>query len=479
MNVYVCYRRRSDVELLLGGLRVEHGTMPPANSHRFCIVNWHGSVPDNPEAACVLNRPAAIGRALDPEVRCRWLSTQGVDALKPNDAGNNGEARNGGSFNAAIDREFYVPVFHLQALTVFATRTKPAARGLWLNGADAEVRELDSGYNGYYAQKAKQLAVRAIYALGLDFGGVCMRVLPDGRLAVVEVEPAPKLDMRMGELYAQAIRRLAEETVEDGEAAESLLLGADPEFVLRKADGEIVFASLFLDKSGKAGCDAIVLPDRSKHYPLAELRPSPSSDPRELIHNLRRTMSYAARLIGDDRLEWVAGGMPAPGYPLGGHIHVSGVKLSSRLLRVFDNYMALPLILLEDRATANRRPQYGFLGDFRLERHGGFEYRTLPSWLVSPRIAAGILSLAKLLVMHYRRLRQIPLDNFHIMRCYYTGDKTSVLPVAERLWEELERLPDYEENKEDLDYIKGSILRMESWDADRDFRGKWKVSTRG
>ncbi|MCC2683301.1 MAG: hypothetical protein K0R75_200 [Paenibacillaceae bacterium] len=478
MNLYVCYRCRSDVELLLGGLRVEHGTIPPANSHRFFIVNWHGSVPDNPESVSVLNRPAAIGRALDPAVRCRWLSTQGVDTVNPDDAGNKGSAPNGDRFGAAIDREFYVPVFHLEPLTVFATRTMPAARGLWLNGADAGIRELDAGYSGYYAQKAKQLAVRAIYALGLDFGGVRVRVLSDGGLAVVDVEPAPKLDKRLAELYAQAILRLAEETDEDERVAKTVLLGADPEFVLRKVDGEIVFASLFLDKSGKAGCDAIVLPDRSKQYPLAELRPSPSSEPRELIHNLRRTMEYAARLIGDDRLEWVAGGMPAPGFPLGGHIHVSGVKLNSRLLRTFDNYMALPLILLEDRATANRRPQYGFLGDFRLERHGGFEYRTLPSWLVSPRIAAGVLSLARLLVMHYRRLRQNPLDDFRILRSYYIGDKVSLLPTAERIWAELERLPDYANNKEDLDYIKGCTLRMESWDAERDFRGKWKVPTR-
>jgi hypothetical protein len=475
MNVYVCYRRRSDVDPLLKRLRVEYGTMPPANTHRFCIVNWRGSVPGRPDSACVLNRPSAIGRALDPALRGQWLQLQGVDAILPGNAVNEEEARIGIEFGATVEREFVVPVFHLEALSVFASRIRPAARGVWMSDAAAQVRELDSGYNGYYAEKAKQLAVRAVYALGLDFGVVRVSVLPNGKLTVADVDPSPQLDERLAELYAQAIGRLDDSLGEDESVAESLLLGADPEFVLRKADGEIVFASLFLDKSGKAGCDAIVLPDRSKQYSLAELRPKPSGDPRALVHHLRQTMKYAARLIGDDRLEWVAGGMPAPGYPLGGHIHVSGVKLSSRLLRVFDNYLALPLLLLEDRATAGRRPQYGFLGDFRLERHGGFEYRTLPSWLVSPRIAAGVLSLAWLLAVYHRRLGQYPLDDFRVLRSYYAGDKEGVLPVAEQLWAELEQLPGYAIHKEDLNYIKEGMLRMESWDSERDFRSKWKV----
>jgi hypothetical protein len=406
------------------------------------------------------------------------LQLQGVDVLIPDVGGTEGEGRTGVVIGATVEREFVVPVFHLEALSVFASHYRPAARGVWRSDAAAEVRELDAGYNGYYSEKAKQLAVRAVYALGLDFGAVRVNVLPDGKLAVADVVPAPQLDERLAELYAQAIHRMAGQLGEGESVAESLMLGADPEFVLRKANGEIVYASLFLDKSGKAGCDAIVLPDRSKQYPLAELRPSPSGEPRTLVHNLRQTMKYAARIIGDDRLEWVAGGMPAPGYPLGGHIHVSGVKLSSQLLRVFDNYLALPLLLLEDRATSGRRPQYGFLGDFRLERHGGFEYRTLPSWLVSPRVAVGVLSLAWLLAVHHRRLGQNPLGDFPILRSYYEADKAGILPAAERLWAELEQFPEYAAHKEDLDYIKGCMLRMESWDSERDFRSKWKVMTR-
>jgi hypothetical protein len=479
MNVYVCYRRRVDIEPLLRGLKVEHGTMLPTNADRFCIVNWSGTLPDKSEPAYVLNRPVAIGRALDPNARHRWLQLQGVDTIQPGDPKNSSAAQYSGGFGTALEREFVVPVFHLEPLSVLTISIRTSAPGIWTSGAKAQVRELEDGYNGYYAERAKRLAVRAVYALGLDFGAVRLRATPGGRIAVVDVEPAPRLDERLAELYAEAIHRMAGSLCDDREVGKSLLLGADPEFVLRKTDGEIVFASLFLDKSGRAGCDAIVLPDRTKLYPLAELRPSPSGEPRELVRNLRRTMIYAARRISDDRLEWVAGGMPARGLPLGGHIHVSGAMLSSRLLRIFDNYLALPLLLLEDGATVERRPQYGFLGDFRLERHGGFEYRTLPSWLVSPQIAVGVLALARLLVVHHRRLAQNPLDDYRILRSYYAGDKASVLPVVERLWPELEKLPEYARNRADLDDFKDRVLRMECWEADQDFRSKWKVPTNG
>ena len=71
---------------------------------------------------------------------------------------------------------------------------------------------------------------------------------------------------------------------------------------------------------------------------------------------------------------------------------MSRIWLTSRLLRVLDNYLALPFILIEDQNTKLRRPRYGFLGDFRRKTHGGFEYRTLPSWIVSPRITKGVIA---------------------------------------------------------------------------------------
>jgi hypothetical protein len=58
------------------------------------------------------------------------------------------------------------------------------------------------------------------------------------------------------------------------------------------------------------------------------------------------------------------------------------------------------------RSASLRRKRYGNLADFRIKKYGGFEYRTLGSWLVSPEITRGVLCLAKITISHYLELDQ-------------------------------------------------------------------------
>lgn len=96
------------------------------------------------------------------------------------------------------------------------------------------------------------------------------------------------------------------------------MLGADPEFLLRNTRGKVTFASQYAPKEGAFGCDSIVLRSRRKIYPLAESWPRPSTDVKQLVGNLHKTMRLAARRITDKGLTWIAGGMPVRGLPLGG-----------------------------------------------------------------------------------------------------------------------------------------------------------------
>jgi hypothetical protein len=186
-------------------------------------------------------------------------------------------------------------------------------------------------------------------------------------------------------------------------------------------------------------------------------------------------MQMASRKIADDSLVWVAGGMPSNGFPLGGHVHFSGIPLNSELLRVLDNYLALPLVLLEDSTTGTRKPKYGFLGDFRRQRHGGFEYRVPPSWIVSPTVARGVLSLSKLLADHYRLLRSRPLDEPTVQEAYYLGDKQRIRPLLPSLWNDLVRLPAYRTYERYLTPLKAMMLHMEGWKEQDDIRQRWKI----
>lgn len=325
----------------------------------------------------------------------------------------------------------------------------------------------------YHVRRAKRDAIRAVYVLGLSTGLVRLGVSRDGTTVVLAADPAPPLTDRLAELYAAAFNQYSDGLKKI--SAKPVLLGADPEFVLRKPDGGFVSASRFLEKEGQVGHDAVVLSRSRVIHPLAELRPRPCREPGELVGELHRTMRYAAGLIPDTSLQWLAGSMPGKWLPIGGHVHVSGIGLHEPLIRALDNYVALPLVLAEGDAAGNRRPRYGFLGDCRRKRHGGFEYRSLPSWLASPELAYGVLALVQTVALEYRSLKRRPLDSADAQRAYYNGEKKELLPIVKALWPDLEKLPAYKAHQLELDHLRDRLFRLEGWEEQADIRRAWGI----
>lgn len=321
---------------------------------------------------------------------------------------------------------------------------------------------------------AKQLAVRSIYALGLDYGMVTIGVYSPARQKVIDVSPVSE-QLR---LIQEARKEYEEKERIEQAFPNPVILGADPEFALRNEAGKMAMASRFFGKSGKVGCDAVRYREEiySTHFPIAELRPAPAAEPGELFRNLYMTLRLAKQKITDTSLAWIAGGMPFAGYPIGGHLHFSGVGLTFALLRKLDTYLTLPLFLLEDAGCRERRPRYGFLGDFREKAHGGFEYRTLPSWLISPGITKGVLALAKVIATHYRMLRYEFSLELRVQRAYYLGDKKGIAPLVQRIWEELAQMPIYRSYRQDLEPFFSLVMSGEEWLADEDLRITWKLN---
>ncbi|NMO97081.1 putative amidoligase domain-containing protein [Paenibacillus lemnae] len=310
-------------------------------------------------------------------------------------------------------------------------------------------------------QRLTKAAVRTLYALGQEEGEVVIALLPNRRYAVDEV--------RFHQDRSQRTDREA-----NGDHAALILLGMDPEFVLVDSRGEITEASQYLERHGKAGCDAVREGDFVT-YPLAELRPDPKSDPEALLHELRKTMIMAAERITDRSLAWKAGSMPAGGLPLGGHLHFSGVTLNLDILQVLDNYLALPLAALEDPSGRKRRPKYGSLGDYRRQPHGGFEYRTPPSFLVSPSITRAVVHMAYLIAREFRRLMSRPLSTERVHEAYYEGTKSILIQSAEALHQDYRRLPGYEYHASSIERLFRMISEGQTWDESRDIRRLWHI----
>lgn len=333
--------------------------------------------------------------------------------------------------------------------------------------------------NGTYAdgllRRLEKAAVRALYTLGVDEGQVCIAVRAGRRHLVEEVRMVACNSPIVRSAKRQDMETKRENQQSPGSAAAiSIGLGMDPEFVLMKDNGEIVYASEFMEPGGVAGSDAVRFQGEVIH-PIAELRPSPKSNPRELFYEMKKALHEAHRLIWDHSLSWRAGALPNVDFPLGGHLHFSGVKLSLPLLQALDNYLALPLILLEDPKGRHRRPRYGYLGDFRRQTHGGFEYRTLPSFLVSPLVAKVSLYVAYLIARYSDRLPARPLNTERYHRAYYEGDKLVLKECIAGWHRDLSSLPEYSKYAREIELALAHMEAGRTWDESRDIRPLWNI----
>ena len=364
-------------------------------------------------------------------------------------------------------------------------------------------------------------AVRALYALGMACGQAQVAIDENGRAAIVRVSAnmrpkAGESARRTREAMERHAAAMADESVHGVRAT----LGADPEFVLQSPDGKVVSAARYLPPGGLAGCDSVVRRG-VRVWPLVELRPDPAREPAAVVASLRRLLLLASQQVGRARaaagaragvglgarlgagagiglgarsgasagagalLRWRAGACPVPGLPLGGHVHISGAALTGERLRALDNAVALPLRLLEPPGAASRRPRYGALGDFRRQPHGGFEYRTPPSWLVSPRLALGVLSLAKIAAEHAGDLAGCrPLDDQALRDAFYAEDRDgdgedALREAALAFHAELTKLSGYRRYAAAVDPIFHAVRARRHWDETADLRRKWGIPIDG
>ncbi|NBD23507.1 putative amidoligase domain-containing protein [Paenibacillus glycinis] len=377
-------------------------------------------------------------------------------------------------------RRYAVALFHLLPLAVEMTGAR--GRALRPNRPSPEpwtephlVPEQDARY-----RPLVRLAARALYACGLDNGIVELAEDDAGKCAVAGIRLPEETDYMRG-IWRDAANGLARQLLASAESARTeadpaILLGADPEFLLLSEEGKVVSAARYLEGGHGAGCDAVLVGGQVK-YPIAELRPAPAATPEGLARNLRALLRRAALLIPDrPPLRWAAGGMPAAGFSLGGHLHLSGVPLTGRLLRQLDSYVAFPLAMIESPAERARRPRYGALGDFRLQPHGGFEYRTLPSWLASPLAAKGAFALALLCAKESGSLAYLPSEDEPYLAAYYAGDRQALAGCLDRLAASMAGTRSYAELARWIEPLLAAIRSGRTWDAGADIRAKWRVS---
>ncbi|MCF6093133.1 hypothetical protein L1765_03875 [Microaerobacter geothermalis] len=461
MSGYLLHQQQKGIDLLIDILQMNHGTsLTSLDAGQYSlIVQWgaeefkHGDI-----SVPVLNTAQGIQYATH-EKKLSFLQLNGIATATQ---------------SQSFIRLYYVVLFQDQIISIYRSSRK----NIWFNEDQFKNKKqfihIPVNHPGGEIRRIKKISMRTIYALGLDFGGVFVGILPGDKCKVMDIHVTPFMTRESLLKFKQCIEEFRKRYYKEDN---QVLLGADPEFVLRNPQGKMVLASKFFQKHGKVGYDAVSMRgDNSRNrHPLAELRPDPSNNPRQLTINLYRTMLLGIRKINNPSIEWLAGGLPYKGYPIGGHIHFSGIPFTFQLLRALDNYLTLPLILNEDPRGTARRPRYGYLGDFRQQFHGGFEYRTPPSWLISPRITKGVFALSKVIVSSYRQLKYYPLMYMDTQEAYYKGDKKNLLPVVQNLWNQLEQLPIYQSYEQYLNPFRDLIFSLRTWDETRDIRPNWQL----
>lgn len=324
--------------------------------------------------------------------------------------------------------------------------------------------------------KIAEIAKRSFYLSGLDIGIVTVVLTSKRRLKVQNIEAAPIIREKD---IASIVKILIDlYNIEKIMATREITLGADPEFMLFNAkNGKMIAASEFFPRDGIVGCDNIRIPNRQQR-PIAEIRPKPNESPFVLIENIKLALANASKLAPYKNVKWVAGSQPMNGYSIGGHIHFSNIKVSANILRALDNYLGLLIFLIEEPVNAaKRRKKYGFIADYREKDHGGFEYRTPSSWLVSQKIATAILCLAKIVASRYPYLPKNYLNNLEAQQAFYNGDQSYFIKYFYILWANLENIDMYKTYAEELRIFPEMILGGLHWDEKSDFRKSWKIST--
>lgn len=305
----------------------------------------------------------------------------------------------------------------------------------------------------------QQFARRKAYQLQLDAGCLLSVTRQQGKYVLTQAVPV-------------TIEHIAKPPTHTGD----FLFGADPEFILSRFQHPLI-AGNYVPRHNWIGTDNLRISAEKQIPALVELRPNAQRDASHLFHELAHLIHELDDYVVDDTIHFVAGSMPFPGIALGGHVHVSGVWPEVDLVRVLDNYLALPLALCEwEQEAKARRPRYGQLGDVRFQSHGGFEYRTCPSWLEHPDWAAGVVHLVEFLSRNYTLFNYRWLSDDGVSQAFYDANASTLAPITQLIWEELWHWRNHFQDFAVIERMFQKIASKTKWSRTDDFRINWRAS---
>lgn len=178
--------------------------------------------------------------------------------------------------------------------------------------------------------------------------------------------------------------------------SEYIKIGADPEFIFRNQDGEMVNADTIL-QNGDMGLDG--------HRATGELRPKPASNALQLVANVRKLIRKGQEHEDVKALDMLAGHYKF-NTPIGGHIHISGFQMDMNVLSSRLELVLMTLSKAIDNMEERRARKGAGYGDaesapYRTQSTNWIEFRRPGSWLLSPQVAFANIWLAEAVCYAY------------------------------------------------------------------------------
>jgi hypothetical protein len=234
------------------------------------------------------------------------------------------------------------------------------------------------------------------------------------------------------------------------------------------------------------------------HNHIAEIRTGDGNiSPVGHANDLRKVLANFQRTVPGNLIP-VAGSMVGSD-PIGGHMHFGVVKagfggtdFTAKMLKnlrnygdVLDLFLAVPSLLVENNRAARRRrtSSYGKLSALRSTDYG-FEYRTLPSWLVSFGFAQSFLSLAYVLVDHLVKgggMAKFSDLGTGAAEKFYLGSRNYFYRLLPKLHKEVTKCPLYETYAIYISALFGFIKAFnqanpkKDWLEQTNFINRWYV----
>lgn len=355
----------------------------------------------------------------------------------------------------AIENEYCLEI---EGLTV---KTAQIAVGKQVIFYEIPIRTTEFGWNwqdvdiNSLSPEWIDLAIRALYVTGLTYGFVKIGQLSSQTMIVT--------DINSGSTH------FTETTMKP---SLPFTMGADIEFMV-SCDEQLLPASTFFSLQGGVGCDERQIEQDSGEYALAEIRPEKAETPQELFDHIKDLIGKASEMVPYENVEFRAGSMPFSGYQCGGHIHF-GLPLSLSILRALDHYLAVPFAMVEDprKARLRRKTKHGGFGRYRVKSYG-FEYLTLSSWILDPKLASSILSLAKLIATHHHELDSQFLFHPLVQRAYYQGNHIFLKGLWGEIKARLMKTSSYSQYAQELSFLYDAIENGYSFAESSDIRRNW------